>query len=121
MTNEQIIDLYEGLYELGQDSEIKLKAKTCFALAKNKNLLRPFYDSAMEARQKLIEKYGEPNDDGWFVPNDQLPKFKTEFEALMKIDSYIATDSIPIQELENEKIGLELMEKLLPIIKTEAR
>lgn len=118
MTNEQIINLYEGLYELGQDPEIKLKATTCFSLAKNKNLLRPFYDSAIEARQKLIEKYGEPSDDGsWFVPNEKLSNFKTEFESLMKMDTYIVTDDITIQNLENEKIGLELMEKLLPIIK----
>lgn len=118
MTNNEIIDLYEGLYEISQNPDFKLNAKTCFVLAKNKNLLQPFYDSVIEARQKLIEKYGERQEDGnWFISNEKLIEFKTEFKSLMNIQTFLTIENIALVDLENEKINLELMRKLLPIIK----
>lgn len=117
LTNEQIVDLYEGLSEISEDKELKFKATVSFSLAKNKNILKPFYDSITEARQKLIEKYGEQNEKGWLIPNEKLIQFKAEFEALMFTNTYITTEEILITDLEEERIGIELMEKLLPIIK----
>lgn len=117
MTNEQIVDLYEGLSEISQNKELKFNASLSFALAKNRNLLKPIYDSIMEARQKLIEKYGEQNEEGWFIPNERIDSFKHEFEALMFTNTYVTTEDIVIEAFQDERIGTELMEKLLPIIK----
>ena len=117
MTNEQIVDLYEGLAAISEDKDLKFKALISFQLTKNKNLLKPFYESISEARQKLIEKYGEPQEDGWLIPNNKLPQFKAEFEALMFTETYVATEEILVTDLEEERLGIELMERLLPIIK----
>ena len=116
LTNEQIVDLYEGLSKISEDKELKFKATLSFALAKNRNLLKPVYDSIMEARQRLIEKYGERNDEGWLIPNDRIESFRHEFEALMFTKTYATTEEIVIEAFSDERIGTELMEKLLPII-----
>ena len=117
MTNEQILELYDGLYEICQNTELKFKVTTSFLLAKNKNLLDPLYNSICEARLKLLKKYGEERDQEWFVPNKNLDAFKTEFEALLKMDTFINLEEIPIKELESEKLNVELVRKLIPIIK----
>lgn len=120
MTNEQIVDLYEELTEISQNKDLKFKATTSFALAKNKNLIEPFYNAVIEARSKLIEKYGEKQEDGWLIPNERLSAFKIEFESLMFTKNYIALDQILITDLDDEKLGLASMERLLPIFKKEA-
>lgn len=121
MTNEQIVNLYEGLVEIGENRDLKFKASVSFIFAKNKNLLKPFYEAAVEARQKLIEKYGQPDDNGWFIENEKLPQFKNELNALMEVNSYVATTEIDLKELEDERIGIDLMEKLLPMFKNKTR
>lgn len=117
MTNEQIIDLYEGLSEISQNKDLNFKAVVSFIFAKNKNLLKPFYNAAIEARQQLIEKYGQINEDNWFIPKDNVQYFKTEYDTLMSVNTYIDLEKIPIDILEEERININLMEKLLPIIK----
>ena len=117
MTNEQIVDLYEGLSEISQNKDLKFKAVISFVFAKNRNIIRPFYDSIIEARTKLINKYGEKNDEGILIPNEKIPQFKSEFEILMHTENYINIEEISLEDFKEEYIGIELMEKILPIIK----
>lgn len=117
MTNEEILNLYEGLCEISQNKDLKFKATTSFLLAKNKNLITPFYEAIIETRDKLIEKYGEQKEDGILIPNEKLAQFKSELNAFLKTTTYIDVESIPLTAFEEEKIGIDLMGKLIFIIK----
>ena len=118
MTNKEIFSLYEGLYEISQDKELKFGARISYIFAKNKNLLQPYYDAIIDTRQKILEKYGEPQDNGnWHVSKEKMDVFMSEWNAFMEIENFITVDKINLEDLENEKIGIELMEKLLSIIK----
>lgn len=118
MTNKEIFNLYEGLYKLSQDKDLKFGVKISYIFAKNKNILEPFYNAIIDTRQKLLNKYGEAQENGdWRVTKEKMDIFMSEWDSFMKIDNFIAIDKINIEELSEEKIGINLMEKLLPIIK----
>lgn len=118
MTNKEIFNLYEGLYELSQDRDLKFGVKISYIFAKNKNILEPFYNAIIDTRQKLLNKYGEAQENGdWHVSKEKMDIFMSEWDSFMKIDNFVIIDKIDIEELEGEKIGIDLMEKLLPIIK----
>ena len=117
MKNKDIYNLYEGLYEISQDKELKFNIKTSYILAKNKHILEPFYNAISETKEKLINKYGKPKEDGtWFVSKEDVPNFTKEWNNFMDMDNFINLESIRLQDLEEEKLGIELMEKLLKII-----
>ena len=117
MTNEEILNLYEALAEISSNKDFKFKAVLGFQLAKNKHALKTAYDAIIESRQKLIEKYGTKTDDGWLIPNEKIPSFEAELNALMSIETYVVIEQIPINQFEEEKFDLDIIEKLLPIIK----
>lgn len=117
MTNKEIFNLYEGLYELSQDKDLKFGVKISYIFAKNKNILEPFYNAIIDTRQKLLNKYGEVQENGdWRITKEKMDIFMSEWDSFMKIDNFVAIDKINIKELEGEKIDIQLMEKLLSII-----
>lgn len=117
MTNKEIFNLYEGLYELSQDKDLKFGVKISYIFAKSKNILEPFYNAIIDTRQKLLNKYGEVQENGdWRVSKEKMDIFMSEWDSFMKIDNFVAIDKINIKELEGEKIDIQLMEKLLSII-----
>ena len=117
MKNQEIYDLYEGLATIAQDSELKFEARISFYLAKNKNLLEPYYNAIIETRTKVLKKYGEPTEDGnWFVHKDKMKDFTKEWEDFMNIEDIIDLQKINIEDLKTQ-INIEVMRKLLPIIK----
>lgn len=115
MKNQDIWDAYEGLSELSSNN-IKFKAVTSFLLAKNKRTLEPIYKALLETREKLFKKYGEQVEEGWRIPKENTDLFKNEFNILMDTETYINIDKISIENFEDEKIEINLMEKLTPLI-----
>lgn len=116
MTNKEIFDLYEGFVALGENKEVKLNIKASFYLARNKNLLKPYYNAIIETRSKLLDKYGEALENGnWKVPKENLKDFTKEWDAFMGITNIVDIKKIKLEDFES-KIGIDLMEKLLPII-----
>lgn len=116
MKNKDIYDLYEGLAIIGQDSELKFNAQTSFYLARNKNLLAPYYNAIVETRTKILEKYGEAKEDGtWLVPNDKVEDFTREWDAFMSIENIVNLQKIKIEDFQTQ-VNIEIMGKLLPII-----
>lgn len=119
MKNKEVYDLYEGLYEISQNQDLKFNIKLCYSFAKNKNILEPFYNAIIETRQRFLSKYGTPqeNGDGWTVAKDRMDDFLKEWNDFMNIDNFVVLQHIKLEELEDEeKLGIDLMEKLLPII-----
>ena len=117
MKNKEIFNLYEGLHEISQDKELKFGVRISYTLAKDKNILQPYYDAIIDTRQKILEKYGEPQDNGdWHINKEKMDVFMSEWKAFMEIENYIGLDGVKIEDLDGEKIGIELIEKILPII-----
>ena len=117
MTNKEIFSLYEGLTEISNDKELKFNIQTSFVLAKNRSILGPLYDAIIETRTKVLDKYGEPNDDGgWTVPKEKMADFMKVWDDFMEIDNLVMLQKIKLDDFKDEKIGIEIMEKLLPII-----
>lgn len=119
MKNKEVYDLYEGLYEIGQRRDLKFNIKLCYSLAKNKNTLEPLYNAIIETRQRFLSKYGSQQEDGdgWTVAKDRMDDFLREWNDFMNIDNFVALQHIKLEELEDEeKLGVDLMGKLLPII-----
>lgn len=117
MKNKEIFNLYEGLYEISQDKELKFGVRISYIFAKNKNILQPYYDAIIDTRQKILEKYGEPQDNGdWRVSKEKMNIFMSEWNAFMEIENFVNLEKVKIEDLNDEKIGIELMGKLLSII-----
>ena len=115
MTNKEIIDLYEGLTEL-YDLKINLNIKTKYLLAKIKVQIEPLYKAAMVTRQDLIKKYGTEENESLIIKNTVLPQFSIELNELMNIETNINVQKINLDELNDQRISISLIEKLLPII-----
>lgn len=117
MKNKDIYDLYEGLYEISQDKELKFDIQTSFILAKDKRILEPIYNAIIEARQVALEKYGEPLESGeWRIPKKNIKDFTKEWNDFMETDSFVSLQGITLEDIKSEKIGIDLMEKLLILI-----
>lgn len=116
MINKDVFDLYEGLDEITRNKEIKFSAKTSYCLAFNKKILEPYYQTILDIRGKLFEKYGEVTNEGWKVPNENIPAFSKEWQEFTEVDNSINIKQINIQDISDAKIDVDLMIKLLPII-----
>lgn len=117
MKNIEVFSLYEGLYEISQNKDLKLNIKVCYVLAKNKNNIQPLYNAIIETRQRLLDKYGEAKDDGeWNIPKEKLNEFMKQWNDFMDVDNFVVLQKVKLSDLDEEQVGIELMEKLLPII-----
>lgn len=117
MKNKDIYDLYEGLYEISQDKELKFDIQTSFILAKDKHTLEPLYNAIIEARQKAFEKYGKQLETGeWQIPKENIKDFTKEWNDFMEMDSFVSLQGITLEDIKSEKIGIDLIEKLLILI-----
>ena len=117
MTNKEIFNLYEGLEEIFQDKTFIFDIKTSFKLAKNKNILEPFYNSILEARNVILYKYGtQDKDDTVIIKKEEMINFEKELTELMELENNIQLEEISLNELEG-KISVSTVWKLIPIIK----
>lgn len=118
MKNSEIYDLYEGLVLLGRDKDLKFNAKISFYLAKNKNILEPLYNAIVDTRFQVLEKYGERQENGDYkVSVENMEEFTKEWDSFMNIDNIVTLNNINIDDFKDEKINIDLVEKLMPILK----
>lgn len=121
MTNKEIIDLYEGLEEISQDKTQIFDINIGYVLAKNKNLLAPYYDAAITSRNRLILKYGSQQEDGSItIPKDKVPIFSQELESFLGMENFVVLEQIQLKEIQNTRLSIQLIGQLLPIIKKDA-
>lgn len=113
ITNKQVIQIYEGLAEL-YSLNADLNIITNFYLARNKVILEPIYWAICATKQQLLKKYSDTNGT---IEAGKMPALTTELENLMSVENDIDLDLIPLVDLAHTKIGISLIEKLLPIIK----
>ncbi len=99
------------------DKDLKFEIRVSYIFAKAKHALEPYYKAILEIRTKLLNKYGKTAENGdWIVPKENVEDFTKEWNAFMGIENVIVLEKIKIEDLKEEKLGIELMEKFLPII-----
>lgn len=118
MDNRAICKVYEGLCLLSQEKDLKLKPKTSFILAKNKMLLEDYYKIIKECEHNIFKRYGTTDEDNSIIINyDSLNDFQKAREELMEQQNAIEPEKISIDELGEEQVPFEIVEKLMEIIK----
>ena len=71
----------------------------------------------MTLSKKNWKKNGDPKKNAICKKTkEKMIVFMSEWKAFMEIENYIGLDGVKIEDLDGEKIGIELIEKILPII-----
>ena len=118
MKNWEIKQLYTGLIELSKDTDLKLNVKTSFIIAKNILVIKPIYELILQEEEKIWKKLGRTNPNGSItIPVDLVDQWKEETEELNNIENEVKLQQIGLNELENEKISIATMMKIMKIIK----
>ena len=121
LTNNQVIQLYDGLTDLREHRSEALPIKISFPIIKNLKLLEPLYTSIKTAYNDLIMKYGEPNEKGEiFVGKDNIAIVNEELNTLGQIENTVDLDKIPLSSLENLSFSLKDMDTMYVMIDSEA-
>ena len=115
MTNKEIFNLYEGLTQLGESKEVKLKIQASYCLAYDKNVLEPLYQAIIEVRNQLLREYGTTIDGGWTVPKEKVGEFKAKWDEFMEIENDVILKGIRLQDMDGQ-VNLELMRMILPLV-----
>lgn len=106
MTNQQISDLY---IKFGELRDKKLPINVSFAITRNINKMKDIADDIESSRRKLIETYGDRNDNGELIvgengeahiSQDNLASFNDEYWALMNLETDIALETIKMEDIE---------------------
>lgn len=119
MKNKEIIQLYEGIYELREQD---FGVKVGFIFAKNLITLEPYYKAIKASQRKLWEKYGSPNEEGHLVVSkDKISDLEKENDELMEIETIVNITKISIEQLEECKINLDQMLKIYYMIEENRR
>lgn len=109
--NGVILDSTKALKELMENPEIPIK--TSFKLIKNVKKIDLILESCNEANKKLLEKYGEKNEDGTLkidkdnnakIPMEHMGDYLKERTELLNTENDIDIDTITVEELSIERI-----------------
>lgn len=119
MKNKEIVQLYEGIYEL-KDQDFGVKVG--FIFAKNLITLEPYYKAIKTTQRQLWEKYGSLNEEGnLVVSKENISALEKENNELMEMETIVNITKIPINSLEEYKISLDQMLKIYYIIEENRR
>lgn len=109
--NKIVLGSTEALKELMENPDIPIK--TSFKLIKNVKKIDLILESCNEANKKLLEKYGEKNEDGTLkideksnakIPLEYMNDYLRERNELLETENDIDIDVITIEELAIEKL-----------------
>lgn len=121
LTNQQIVEIYEGLYSLRAAGQYTLPISVGFLIVKALKELQSSYEAITEMRAAVGAKYGVLQDDGsYFVEAKDRAAANKELQELMEIKSNINLDLIPLSLLNDISIPLDVIYNIYPIINGEA-
>lgn len=115
MTNQEIINLYNGIAAIGQQ---QLPAKIAYALLRDKKIIEPYFQAIEECRLDIIQQYAEIDGAMYSVPAINQEKFTKEINELYSFnneDIYLQKIKLP----DDISISLDVLEVLMPIISEE--
>lgn len=112
LTNIEIINLTEGLVTFKQDNSNILPIKIGFNIIKNIKILTPIYESIIEMRNDIIQKYA--NND--LIEENKLDIINAELLELGNLKNEIDINKISLNDISEVKISLDLLDKISIII-----
>ena len=118
------------LVALAAVKAIHLPVKTSYWLARTATQLQPEVEAFEESRKKLLEQFGEHNEDGALVADDaglvsfdDFDGFKAAFEELGEQEFEIKMEPLTLDGFAGKDgtalISTEIMAGLLPLIEEE--
>lgn len=117
MKNKTICNIYEGLIQLSQDKDLKFSPKVAFYLAKNKAILEPLYKTIKQCEKDIWNQFGTIQDGNIIVDNEKVSNLTNALEELKNIDTEVILDVILLDELGENNISFEIMDKIWEIVK----
>lgn len=114
LTNGEIFQLYEFLYQIKQDTNIKLPIKAGFNLIKNIKTLSGIYEIISEQRMDIIKEYLNENQE---VPVDKVEEVNILLTELAEIENEVSLAYINLEDLKEINMSLNELELLSLIIK----
>lgn len=121
LSNQQIVEIYEGLYELRAAGQSSLPVSVGFLIVKAMKELQNSYETIMEVKGEIGSKYGVLQDDGsYFVEAKDRAAAGKEIDDLMAIQSNINLDLIPLSLMKEVSVPLDIIYNIYPIINGEA-
>lgn len=122
---QEIYNMYDAIMQLSQE---KTAMPTAYYIAKNTRIIKEEASQIDEARQKLINEYGEKKADGTLntqengmikIEDAGLIAFQEQLGKLMNAEIDVAIRKIPLSSLNNINISINTIETLLPIIEDD--
>ena len=119
---QEIYNMYDAIMQLSQE---KTTMPTAYYIAKNTKIIKEEASQIDEARQKMINQYGEKKEDGTLntqengmikIEDSGLAAFQEQLGKLMNAEIDVAIRRIPLSSLNNINISINTIETLLPII-----
>lgn len=97
--------IYENL------SKVYFPARANFYIQSNLTSLKAFVQSLITERNRIIEHYGEPNEQGLFQIKDEkmLLQANKELDELLSLEINLEIKEIPLSWLEGVRLSLEQM------------
>lgn len=117
MKNSEIMQLYNALQEITQDTSQTYETKLAYKLLKAKAAISDTAEIILDLRRNIWLKYGTKQDDQYVIPAEKVPEAEKAFQELFEIENEIKLPTIDLDELEGVKWKLETMEGLSPMIK----
>lgn len=116
LTNQEIVNIYEGIQRLREASVDALPVKVGFTLVKDANILQPLYDAVISMRDTVALKYGE-NDNGVVtIPPEFLEQANAELQELGSVENEVDVSYIPLAAISNLSLPLDIIYNIYPII-----
>lgn len=122
---QEIYNMYDAIMQLSQE---KTTMPTAYYIAKNTKVIKEEASQIDEARQKLINEYGEKKEDGSLntqengmikIEENGLVAFQEQLGKLMNAEIEVEIKKIPLSALNNINISINTIEVLLPIIEDD--
>lgn len=117
MKNGEVLRAYETLLKIAGNPDLKFNIKVNYLFAKNKEKLRQEATMIYRTRQELLLEYGNRNENGdIIIPQDKIDEANQKINDLMEMQNSLVLDEIPLEWLEDYKLGLDDVEALMPML-----
>ena len=116
LTNQEIVNIYEGIQKLRETQVDALPVKVGFSLIKDMNILQPLYSAVITTRDEVALRYGENDNGVVHIPDEFLEKVNTELQELGSLESEVDISYIPLAAISNLSFPLDIIYSIYPII-----
>lgn len=121
MTNREIVDTYNGLYELRRQVQHPFAASISYAIVRNLRMLQPIVEDIDATRREILERCGGAlqEDGNYIIPPEHVAEAQAEIENLESFEENISLMTIKFDELSKLNLTVKEMDALYPIVRWE--